>query len=82
MVDITELAVVLSFEPNATYEHNITLSRQRAQAVVDYLVKQGVSRDRLTSIGFGPDRPIDPAKTSKARALNRRVEFIITERKQ
>ena len=78
--EIKHITVEGHTDDTGKYEHNVMLSRQRAQAVVDYLVSKGLSVDRFTAVGFGPDRPIDPAKTSKARALNRRVEFIITER--
>ena len=80
--DIKHLSVEGHTDDTGKYEHNIVLSRQRAQAVVDYLIKQGVPAEKLSAVGYGPDRPLDPAKTSKARALNRRVEFLITERKK
>ena len=78
---IKKVSVEGHTDDTGKYEHNLTLSRQRAQAVVDALVKRGVSADRLSAIGHGPDKPLDPAKTKAARALNRRVEFLITERK-
>ena len=78
---ITKLTVEGHTDDTGSYEHNLTLSRGRAQAVVDYLIAQGISPNRLSAIGYGPDKPIDPAKTKKARALNRRVEFVITEKK-
>ncbi len=78
--NIKHITVEGHTDDTGKYEKNIVLSRQRAQSVVDYLVKKGVSMDRLNAVGYGPDRPLDPSKTSKARALNRRVEFVITER--
>lgn len=54
---------------------NRKLSQDRAQAVVDYLVKKGVAADRLKAAGFGPDRPADDNTTAKGRENNRRVEF-------
>lgn len=78
---ILKVSVEGHTDDTGKYEHNIQLSQQRAQAVVDALVKRGVAPERLSAVGFGPDRPLDPAKTKAARALNRRVEFIITERK-
>ncbi len=80
--DIKHLSIEGHTDDVGKYEHNIVLSRQRAESVVNYLVKKGVSAERLSAVGYGPDRPLDPAKTSKARALNRRVEFVITERKK
>ncbi len=58
-------------------ETNMTLSQARADAVRDYLVKKGVEESRLRAVGYGPDKPVDPAKTKAARDKNRRVEFVI-----
>ena len=57
---------------------NKKLSDQRAKAVMEYLVKQGVPAERLTAIGYGPDVPIADNKTAAGRQKNRRVEFKIT----
>lgn len=54
---------------------NIPLSKSRAAAVYDYMIKQGVDASRLTSEGFGSTKPVADNKTEKGRALNRRVEM-------
>lgn len=54
-------------------------SKQRAQAVVEWLVQHGVTRSRLTSAGFGPDHPIDTNDNEIGRQNNRRVEFRIVD---
>ena len=59
------------------HDYNVKLSQERAQAVKDYMVSKGVTEDRLKAQGYGPDKPVDPAKTKAARAKNRRVEFQI-----
>ena len=51
---------------------NQTLSENRASAVKNYLVENGIEADRLTSAGYGKSRPIDKTKAGKAN--NRRVE--------
>jgi outer membrane protein OmpA-like peptidoglycan-associated protein len=56
---------------------NAKLSTERAKAVVDYLVKKGITKDRLTYQGFGSDQPIADNATAAGRAKNRRVEFKI-----
>jgi outer membrane protein OmpA-like peptidoglycan-associated protein len=58
---------------------NVRLSRDRAAAVVRYLVTKGIAPARLESEGYGPDRPIDTNETEEGRAKNRRVEFKIQE---
>ena len=59
--------------------YNQHLSLQRAAAVVNWLVSHGVSRERLSARGFGPDKPIDTNDTDEGRQNNRRVEFHILE---
>ena len=58
-------------------EYNKSLSNNRAKAVLDYLVKAGISAGRLTSVGFGEEQPIATNDTDEGRQLNRRTEFKI-----
>ena len=53
---------------------NQTLGMNRAYTVKAELEDLGVSSDRLSTVSFGETKPVDPAKTSTARAKNRRVE--------
>ncbi|WP_367756563.1 OmpA family protein [Flavobacterium sp. WC2430] len=53
---------------------NQTLSENRAAAVKNYLIENGIATDRLKSTGFGETKPIDTNKTAKGKANNRRVE--------
>ena len=59
---------------------NQTLSEQRAKAVYDYLVSQGISADRLAYKGFGETKPIADNNTEEGRALNRRTVFTIVNK--
>jgi outer membrane protein OmpA-like peptidoglycan-associated protein len=56
-------------------DYNLDLSRRRAQAVAEFLVSLGVSRERLDVEGYGFDRPI--SGTSAAAPQNRRVEAVL-----
>lgn len=57
---------------------NKKLSQARAEAVMMYLVKKGVSSTRMTAVGYGQEKPIADNKTKAGRQKNRRVQFIIT----
>jgi outer membrane protein OmpA-like peptidoglycan-associated protein len=58
--------------------HNIDLSKRRAQAVKDLLVKLGVAESRIETEGFGPDKPKNKNDTPEGRLMNRRVEVRLT----
>ena len=78
---------ILNEYPNATFTvegHtdsvgsealNQKLSEERANSVRDFLIKEGISTDRLTAIGYGEAKPIASNNTSSGRAQNRRVEI-------
>jgi len=57
------------------FADNMELSQARADSVKAYFVAKGIADDRVISRGYGDTTPIDPRKTSAARAKNRRVEF-------
>ncbi len=60
-------------------DYNLELSRARASSVVIWLVAHGIAGTRLTSVGYGETRPLDPNDTEVGRQVNRRVEFHILE---
>jgi outer membrane protein OmpA-like peptidoglycan-associated protein len=63
-------------DSTGTKAGNITLSQQRAAAVVAWLVQKGIPRDQLTSAGLGDSKPIADNGTDQGRARNRRVELV------
>ncbi len=64
---------------SGTPEYNRGLSQRRAEAVKAYLVKKGIADTRLTSKGYGPDKPLVPNTSKEAQAKNRRVEFTLLQ---
>lgn len=63
---------------NVGPEHvNRVLSEQRAKAVVEYLISQGIAAERLTPRGYGASRPIAESATDEGRQQNRQIEFSI-----
>jgi len=87
---LNQIAGVLKFNPKYLIEirgftdnvgkpeANKKLSEKRAQAVKKYFVRKGVEEARIKAVGYGNEFPIADNKTAKGRALNRRVEFIVT----
>lgn len=58
--------------------YNQKLSEDRAKSVADYLISKGISKNKITSKGYGKSQPIDPNEPEDAQAKNKRVEFILT----
>ncbi len=62
-------------DSSGTRSYNMGLSQRRAAAVKAYLESKNIDASRLTTRGFGPDRPIASNATKEGRAKNRRVEI-------
>jgi len=60
-------------------EDNLKLSDARAKTVYEYLLKQGVSENRLFYRGYGSSQPLENNKTETGRKKNRRVEFFVID---
>lgn len=58
-------------------EYNLGLSRNRAQAVANYLTRHDVDPTRFTIMGYGEDQPVADNETFEGRRANRRVEIAI-----
>jgi outer membrane protein OmpA-like peptidoglycan-associated protein len=58
---------------------NMRLSMDRARAVYEFLMTQGISNARMKYQGFGPENPVAPNDTESNRARNRRVEVVLTQ---
>jgi len=85
--ELDKVAITMQGMPNAHWEiggytssvgtrvRNMTLSRQRAEAVRTYLSSKGVPAANLTAVGYGPANPIANNRTAAGRAQNMRVEI-------
>lgn len=58
-------------------EHNQDLSDRRARSVRDYLISRGVTAERLSAVGKGPNEPVADNTSAEGRANNRRVEIVL-----
>lgn len=58
-------------------ERNLLMSKNRAEAVYNYLISQGIDKSRLVAKGYGKELPLLPNTNDENRSKNRRVEFLI-----
>lgn len=89
---VNDLAQVLKAYPNAQVQlvghtdntgaadANQALSQDRANAVAATLISQGVAADRISTAGYGQDRPVASNDTEEGRARNRRLELNVTRK--
>lgn len=86
---LDEVATILEGENNIAIEvsghtdssgnpqSNLALSAQRAKVVADYLVSQGLTQS-IAHVGYGAEKPIASNSTGEGRAVNRRIDILIT----
>lgn len=63
-------------DERGTTEYNVSLGERRAKTVKSFLMSRGVSADRLFTVSFGKERPMDTSPSETAYAKNRRVQFM------
>lgn len=76
---ITKLRVEGHTDDKGGSDHNHKLSQARADAVAEWLAKNGVDKARLDTKGWGEEHPIEKNDNDKNREANRRVEFKVWE---
>jgi outer membrane protein OmpA-like peptidoglycan-associated protein len=69
-------------DSTGTEQYNMALSEKRALSVVNYLIKKGISTDRLKYKGYGNTSPLGDNVTTEGRKLNRRTEAKIVQLKK
>jgi outer membrane protein OmpA-like peptidoglycan-associated protein len=74
----TDITINGHTDNKGTHKYNLNLSKQRAEAVHNYLKMQNVGSDRMGTNGLSFDAPIADNSTEDGRAKNRRVEILIT----
>jgi len=73
----TELLIIGHTDSTGSNSYNQSLSVRRANAVSDYLLRQRVIQQRLSTFGKGENNPVASNRTEQGRQLNRRVEIIV-----
>lgn len=64
-------------DERGTNEYNLALGERRANSAKKYLMSLGISPERISTISYGEERPVDPGHNEAAWAKNRRDEFKI-----
>jgi peptidoglycan-associated lipoprotein len=66
-------------DERGTPEYNLALGARRADAAKAYLVSRGMAANRIATVSYGEERPLDPAHTEAAWTLNRRAHFVVRQ---
>jgi peptidoglycan-associated lipoprotein len=74
----SKIRVVGHCDERGTEEYNLALGQRRAEVAKKYLVDLGVTADRVDTLSYGFERPLDPRHLEEAWAANRRDEFANT----
>ena len=64
-------------DERGTIEYNLALGERRANSAKKYLISLGLSADRISTISYGKEKPLDPGHNEEAWAKNRRAHFIV-----
>lgn len=71
----TKIIVAGHCDERGTNEYNLALGDRRAKIVRTYLVRKGVNGNRMRTVSYGEERPLDPGHNEAAWYMNRRAEF-------
>lgn len=64
-------------DERGTAEYNLALGQRRADAAAKYLIDLGIEKDRVKTISYGEEMPLDKGQSEEAWAKNRRAHFVI-----
>ncbi|MHB8908630.1 MAG: peptidoglycan-associated lipoprotein Pal [Syntrophales bacterium] len=66
-------------DERGTVEYNLALGQKRADEAARYLMALGIAKERIRSISYGKEKPLDPGHDEMALARNRRDHFVVSE---
>lgn len=79
MIDNTDYTAVIEghADEQGTREYNVALGARRANSVREYLISRGVAGNRLTTVSFGKERPLEICSSEECYAKNRRAVTVL-----
>lgn len=66
-------------DERGTVEYNLKLGERRAMSAKRYLAKLGIDADRISTVSYGKERPVDPGHNRAAWAKNRNDHFVVKQ---
>jgi len=75
-----EIEIGTHTDTRGSDDYNLRLSRDRANAIREYLIGKGLPEDSLKAVGYGEARPLETGSTPEAHARNSRTEFTVKPR--
>jgi peptidoglycan-associated lipoprotein len=66
-------------DERGTVEYNLALGQKRADGAAKYLIDLGIAKERIRTISYGKERPLDPGHDEPALAKNRRDHFVVSQ---
>ena len=75
----TRLTVEGHCDERGTDEYNLALGERRARSAKNYLSATGVDKNRIATVTYGEERPVNPEHNEEAWAQNRRDHFVVIE---
>lgn len=76
----TQVVIEGHCDERGTVDYNLALGEARARAARDYLVSLGVAGERLRTVSYGKERPLDAGNNEAAWSRNRRAHFAVARR--
>ena len=66
-------------DERGTMEYNLALGQKRADEAARFLIDLGIAKERIKTISYGKERPLDPGHDETALAKNRRDHFVASQ---
>jgi len=73
----TKIQIEGHCDERGTSDYNLALGERRANHIKQYLVSLGIASDRMSTISYGEERPLDPGHNEEAWAKNRRAHIVV-----
>jgi outer membrane protein OmpA-like peptidoglycan-associated protein len=93
-IDLQNLLIALGEQPElkveiggytdntGSYASNVEISQKRAKFIYDFLINKGVNKERISYVGYGPQKPLYSNRYKSTREGNRRIEIKIIDKKK